>query len=484
MSGRSLGRRSVRAVGSRLPAPWRARLRQALATRPGLAVGRRLGLPGADVGLVSWVVVCEPADLERAGDCLTSLHSQWHHLVEVLVAPVGDARVPAAERDARVRVLPTQDTWYAAANAGAAEARGRYLGFVRACDTLLPHATTDLAGSLSRSGSDLATGMLTQQGQPEPWLDRAQRAAHARPAAAISSLECADLVGDLVIGNKLTSTASWRATSTRFGPDDDWLLSPTWATRLRAGLRVDVLSVPVVRHAHEHGHRPFGAMPSPLGDLPDWVRTGERIEAVLDGSPLAAGWVRQVLDTGLPRFIADTERADDGQWARLTELAAYWSARSSEPPRGVRARSRGPRRGGGPRRRRWPRRWPASATTSAPSSRATPCSPSGPARPSTSRTPCGCWTSTSRGWWPRCSGSCGTASAWTSTSSSGSRGWTSRSRTSRSPLACRTAPRSASYAVSTRPRSDGRRPGSSRRRRAPCGCRSRVRRVRDRSSWA
>ena len=315
------------------------RLRRGFATRPGLALGRRLGLPGAEVGLVTWVVVCEPADRERVGDCLASVTSQWHGLLEILLCPVGAMQIPSAARDPRIRVLPALDSWYAAANAGAARARGRYLGFVRACDTLLPHATTDLAGSLAGSGSDVSTGILTQQGQAEQWLERAQQTGHSTPGAGRSSLETADLASDLVIGNKLARTTFWRESGPGFGPQDDWLLSPTWAALLRAGARTDVLIVPVVRHAHEHGHRPFGALPSPLPALGEWVRVGERIEQILAGTVLADGWRRHVRDVALPRFVADAERADDAQWATLSELAVRWS-KGDEASGGVRARSR------------------------------------------------------------------------------------------------------------------------------------------------
>ena len=340
MSGRSPGRRLQRSVGSRLPASWRARLRQGLATRPGLALGRRLGLAGADLGLVTWVIVCEPADQERVGDCLASVTSQWHGPLEILVCPVGAVQIPPTGRDRRIRVLPATDTWYAAANAAAAEARGRHLGFVRGCDTLFAHATTDLAGALARSGSDVATGVLTQQGQAESWLERAQQTAHTVTATGVASLETPELASDLVIGNKLARREFWRRAGLAFGPHDDWLLSPAWAAALRAGARVDVLPVPVVRHAHEHGHRPFGARPSPLPALREWVEAVERIESLLGGTLLADGWRRHVLDVALPRFVADAERAEDVEWMALRELAERWSPPAQEPTPGVRAQSR------------------------------------------------------------------------------------------------------------------------------------------------
>ncbi len=39
---------------------------------------------------------------------------------------------------------------------------------LRGCDRLLPHALEVLAGSLAATGSDLASGVLEQVGEPEP----------------------------------------------------------------------------------------------------------------------------------------------------------------------------------------------------------------------------------------------------------------------------------------------------------------------------
>ena len=63
--------------------------------------------------------------------------------------------------------------------AGVAAATGRYVVLVRGCDQLLPRAVADLAGALVASGADLATGILEQAGEAEPWLARAQADAHA-----------------------------------------------------------------------------------------------------------------------------------------------------------------------------------------------------------------------------------------------------------------------------------------------------------------
>ncbi|HET6693051.1 MAG TPA: hypothetical protein VFG97_01995, partial [Pedococcus sp.] len=192
MFGPTLVRRAARRGAAWLPAGVRVRALR----RIGPALGRRLGVGGAEIGLVSLVVVVEPVDEQRLADCLDSLRAQWHALLDVLICPVGEVRLDGPVSDPRFRVLPAQPTWYDAANAGAARAAGAYLGFVRACDTLPPHAVTDLAGTLARSGSDVAVGHLAQRGHPETWLERTQRSAHGEPGTGLSPADRVAIIGD------------------------------------------------------------------------------------------------------------------------------------------------------------------------------------------------------------------------------------------------------------------------------------------------
>jgi CDP-glycerol glycerophosphotransferase (TagB/SpsB family) len=336
MVGPALARRAARRGAAWLPAGIRVRALR----RIGPALGRRLGVGGAEIGLVSLVMVVEPADEQRLADSLDSLRAQGHALLDVLVCPVGEVRLDAIVPDPRFRLLPAQPTWYDAANAGAARAAGAYLGFVRACDTLPPHAVTDLAGTLARSGSDVAVGHLAQRGHPERWLERAQRSAHGEPGTGLAPADRVALVGDLAVGNKLVRLGFWRAAGLRFGADDGWLTAPTWARALALGPRVDVVAAPVVRHAHDHGHRPFGASPSPLPELPAWLRRSRLIEDAVAGTPLARGWLLHVLDVALPRFLLDAERADASRWRELVELTASYRGRTEEVLRAARAESR------------------------------------------------------------------------------------------------------------------------------------------------
>jgi CDP-glycerol glycerophosphotransferase (TagB/SpsB family) len=264
------------------------------------------------VGLVSVVVVPEEGD--RVEECLASVRGQTHVLLDVLVCPVGRAAADLP-RDPRFRTRRPARTTYDAVNAGIEAAAGRYVVLVRGCDRLLPHAVADLTGSLAASGSDLATGILLQEGEPETWLRRAQEDSHA--AASTGEPPSPELAADLTLANKAFTRDLARRL--RLGEKDHWLVSHTLAHLLPAAT-VDVLDRPVARWAHGRGHRPFGACPSQLPELEGALLRRELVGAAFAGSSLAEGWRRHWYDVQLPRFVADAERADESTWIRLVEL--------------------------------------------------------------------------------------------------------------------------------------------------------------------
>ena len=319
MSGRDLVRRAARSGAALVPAGIRG-----VAFR---RLGPRLGVGGSEHGLVTLVVVCEAVDAARLPDTLASIGEQTHAFREVLVAPVGPTAASLARRtargygDPRVRVLRPAGTWQEGATRGADSARGWWLLLVRACDPLPPRSLPDLIAAASSSGSDLATGVVAQRGQPDEWLRRAQEAAHGRPGLGLHVTDRPELAGDLVVGNKLVRADAWRAAGLSFGRPDDWLVSPTIARLLVAAATVDVLDVPVSEYLADHGNRAFGALPSSLPELPTWLRRAEDVEGVLAGSPLADGWRDHLLDVAVPRFLKDAERATDAEWSTLRELA-------------------------------------------------------------------------------------------------------------------------------------------------------------------
>jgi CDP-glycerol glycerophosphotransferase (TagB/SpsB family) len=295
----------ARTALGRLPGPVRARLLGTL--------GSRVGLAGADIGLVTVVVVPEEGD--RVEDCLASVRGQTHALLDVVVCPVGSAGADLPD-DPRFRSIGAEPTSYAAVRVGVAAATGRYVVLVRGCDQLLPRAVADLAGALASSGADLASGVLEQAGEAEPWLARAQTDAHRDPGPHAPAPP--ELAGDLTLANKAFTRELAGRLAVAEG--DDWRCSPSLAALL-PGLATVVLGRSVARFAHDRGRRAFGARPSPLPELDHWLDLDRRVRAVLDGTPLADGWRRHWYDVLVPRFVADAERADDATWSRLVALS-------------------------------------------------------------------------------------------------------------------------------------------------------------------
>ena len=330
----------------------------ALRARVLKAVGARAGIAGAEVGLVSVVVVVEPGD--RVEDCLASVRAQSHGLLEVLVCPVGPVSAELPD-DPRFRAGPPADTWYAAANGGIAATLGDYVVLVRGCDQLLPHAVEALAGSLASSGSAVATGVLEQVGEPERWLQRAQADSHGAPSSGRPAQ--AEQAADLALANKAFTRDVAR--TLRLVETDDWLCSPTLAHLLPAAT-VDVLDRPVVRWAHGRGHRAYGARPSPLPLLEDALLRRDLVDRVRG----RVGPGRRLAPPLVRRPAAALRRRRGAR--RRGHLAPSGRAR----PRAARAWSSGPPHGrccGWPARDAatpWRRSPPSSrpwATTSRPS---------------------------------------------------------------------------------------------------------------------
>jgi CDP-glycerol glycerophosphotransferase (TagB/SpsB family) len=317
MAGSSLSRRVARVAAGALPPATRQVLRRRL--------GHRLGIPGADAGLVSVVLLCDVRDLPRLPGALDSVLGQAHAHLEVLLCPVAEAvdafaTVVETVRDVRVRVRADERTWFEAAAAGVQAAHG---------DLLPPGALSEAVASLTASGSALAAGRLDQAGDPEPWLERSQRELHYTHRPGVQPLADLDLPGDLAIGSKLIRRSAWLAAGARFAADDDWLASPTIARLLRTVDRVDVLAAPTYTFAPDHGRRPFGSTPNPLPGLAAWHHRVDAVGRALEGSPLGEGWDRHVVATELPRLLQETERATDEQWAELRALAASYAEHPS-----------------------------------------------------------------------------------------------------------------------------------------------------------
>jgi CDP-glycerol glycerophosphotransferase len=152
----------ARRVVHRLPAPIQSRVRQ-LVRR----VRKRASSSSSVVAPVLSVVVVASNAESYLSECLHGLQSQTLFRLEVIVVDNGSTDGTAAvaqqmaAHDHRFRLLlrPTV-ALTAARNAGALVARGRFLAFMDATDTVPPNAYASLINSLRHTGSDFAAGAV------------------------------------------------------------------------------------------------------------------------------------------------------------------------------------------------------------------------------------------------------------------------------------------------------------------------------------
>lgn len=320
-------RPTIGAVARRvLPPGTRERARRLLARRWPLAGSR----PRVDL-----VLVVEAVDLPRLDAALRSALGQRDVDLAVLVAPVEGAVLPPDLVGPGLRVLPAQPTWQRAASAAALSGAGEFLVLHRGCDLLAPGGLDLAAATLSRSGSALCTGRVDQAGEPEAWLARGQRAAHARRRTGRRTGGGPGLLLDLSLCGTLFRRSAWGDRS--LADDEDWLLSVTVASLLDA--RADSLDEPVCTWFPDHGTRAYGATPSTLPGLAAWRRRVAAIDAVVGGGLLAERWRRLLASVEVPRLLQDAERADPGEWLQLREIALAvtahpdWTAGVAAAPR-------------------------------------------------------------------------------------------------------------------------------------------------------
>src|SRR5690606_19832191 len=127
----------------------------------------------------------------------------------VVVVPYGRAVVctGVAERfaadDWRFTVTPPQQTYGGALNAGAARARGAYLTFPGAADTLAPDAFEALVGSLTASGSDFAVGNVTDAAPAKHLVRSEHGRAHEHEREAVTLADAPDALFDVLECNRM-----------------------------------------------------------------------------------------------------------------------------------------------------------------------------------------------------------------------------------------------------------------------------------------
>jgi CDP-glycerol glycerophosphotransferase len=322
----------ARRLAHRLPPPAQSALRR---------LRRKMMKPAARSAkppLLSVVVVASDAEA-YLGECLESLRSQRLQNIEVLVVDDGStdgtvalARQLAAE-DPRFRILTRPQLGLSASrNAGVQVARGQFLAFVNATDTVPRNAYASLVGSLRRTGSDFAAGsvgvVIRGRVRRPPWVT----VTHGldRPAQTLRQFPLA--VQDTIATNRVFRRDFWDLDVGGFPHSADGETFTMVGATLRAR-QFDLLqSVSSIQHTRLRPGTLLPAAPSvsELESRLDWQhRTWRLVREAVDPS-ISGPWLGRLIDGDLGDFAAEAHRADDAYRNRLQQAAQEFLAMADD----------------------------------------------------------------------------------------------------------------------------------------------------------
>ena len=315
----------ARRLAHRLPAPIQSRLRQLVRTvRKGAFFGHPVGTP-----VLSVVVVAGNAE-SYLSECLHSLQSQTLSGLEVIVVDNGSTDGTAAvaqqvaTHDHRFRLLLRPPvTLTAARNAGALVARGSFLAFVDATDTMPQTAYASLINSLRHTGSDFAAGtvrtVVRGRRQRPGWTTVTHDL--DRPGVTLGDFPLA--IQDTAATNRVFRTDFWNIQVGGFPDSADGEIFAIVNATLQAK-QFDLLrTVSCIRRIRLD---PGKLLPDPLAaneleSRLDWLWATWRLLCNSVDPTIAACWLGGLIDGDLGDLAADAHRADAAYRASLQKAA-------------------------------------------------------------------------------------------------------------------------------------------------------------------
>jgi CDP-glycerol glycerophosphotransferase len=315
----------ARRVGHQLPAPIQAPLRQ-LARR---VAKRAFAGSSAVTPVLSVIVVARNAESYLA-DCLHSLQSQTLKRLEVIVVDNGSTDSTAAiahqiaAQDQRFRILLHQPTpLNAARNAGAALARGRFLAFLDATDTVPRTAYASLINSLRQTGSDFAAGAVRIVVRGRRHRPGWALLTHDLDRPALTLGEFPNAIQDTCATNRVFRTDFWNADVGGFPESVDGDTFAIASATLRAK-QFDLLQT--VNSVRRIRLPPGKLLPGPpaaseLDSRLSWHWATWRLLRDSAQPTVTARWLGGLIDGDLGEFAAHAPRADAQFRERLQQAA-------------------------------------------------------------------------------------------------------------------------------------------------------------------
>jgi CDP-glycerol glycerophosphotransferase len=312
----------LRRFARRLPAPIKSRLRQ---------IVRRFGkLGSSDPGPALTVVVVASNAESYLKECLSSLRSQTLKRLEVIVVDNGSAdgtaaiAHQAAAHDPRFRVLASpQFGLTASRNAGARIARGRFLAFVDATDTVPRTAYASMISSLRDTGSDFAAGSVRTVIRGRRRRPAWTTVTHDldRPGQTLSDFPL--VMHDTCATNRVFRRDFWNTEVGGFPDSADGESFAIVSATLQAQ-RFDMLhTVSCVQRARLD---PGKLLPDPptaseLDSRLNWLWATWRLVRHAADRRLAGVWLGGLIDGDLGDFAADAHRAGVSYRTNLQKAA-------------------------------------------------------------------------------------------------------------------------------------------------------------------
>jgi CDP-glycerol glycerophosphotransferase (TagB/SpsB family) len=309
-------------------------------TRPAQFVKREILRRGGRMLPRLSVVVPFHDAVGQLGTCVESLLRQSHPNLEIVLVDDGstdgsaDVARSYARRHRNVRLVSQRHRGVGAArNAGVAKARGQFLAFCDADDTVPATGYERLADTLRISGSDLAIGSVTLQVKGEHREPLWARRSNARRLTGITLDDHPEVMANLMPGTRVFRRSFWDQHHLSFASEGDHSDVVTIVRALLLARMIDIVPAVTYRWRWREDGRSLWQQ-----GLLDRRRVADRVGQLCTAGELVVAeagervqraYFAEVLHTTVPDLVRAAITRDDGYWetlgavlARLLELTS------------------------------------------------------------------------------------------------------------------------------------------------------------------